>query len=384
MYWDMAATTPVKPEVLIAMMPYFIDRWYNPSAIYEPAREIRRDIEQARSIVAESINAEPEEIFFTSGGSEANIWALNGFRKYIVSNLEHHSIESYMQLLSTCQVDRNSSVRVVSNDRLGRIVLINLIQLALTQENPDIVSIQMANNEIGTIQDIKGLAEIVHESGALFHTDAVQAFGKILIDVKDLGVDMMSVSGHKIGAPKGIGFLYISNKINKGISPLITGSQEFGLRGGTENVPYIIGLAKAVELIDLTEQKCFKELYDYAVESAKDFATPNGHPEKRLYNILSLTMKDQIDGRILIGLLHDQGHYVSAGSACNSHSNKPSSVLKAIGLSEDEATRTIRISFSEKTTKKDVDDLFTAIRQDLELVKMMGVMSSTLPETVSL
>lgn len=357
MYWDYAATTPIKPEVLDAMMPYFTDKWYNPSSIYEPARKVRRDIEKARSIIAKSINAEPEEIYFTSGGSESNSWICN----YILNDYHWHLLTSKLEHSSIYKAD--CWERLCINDKCGQV---NLDPSRSCIEEP-IVSIHFANNEIGTIQPIKRLANQVHEKNQLLHTDAVQAYGKIPIDVKEMGIDMMSVSGHKIGAPKGIGFLYISKDVN--ILPMIYGSQNFGMRGGTENVPYIMGLAKAIELIDYSEQSILKPIYEYAVEQAQSFATANGHPTQRLYNILSLTIKDPVDGKALIGLLHEQGEYVSAGSACNAGSNEPSHVLKAIGLTNDEAQRTLRISFNIDTTLSDINILFKHIKEDIELVR---------------
>lgn len=361
MYWDYAATTPVKPEVLEAMLPYFTDKWYNPSAIYEPARAVRRDVEKARKIIADSIGAAPHEIYFTSGGSEANNWAIMsyGWSPPLVSNIEHHSLEKAGEYYAPVEVDS-----------FGRIVESDFIQKINQTYHADPISIQMANNEIGTIQDIGKLAQIAHGFGVIFHTDAVQAYGKILINVKELDVDMMSVSGHKIGAPKGIGFLYIKEGI--ALQPWIEGSQERGLRGGTENVPYIIGLAEAIKLIDYKEQDKCKEIYRYAVEQCKDWAFVNGDPENRLYNIISLTPKEEVDGKHLIGLLHDQNQYVSAGSACNSYANEPSRVLKAIGLTDDEATRTIRISFDDAVTKLDIDTLFNYIKQNIRILKTIG------------
>lgn len=361
MYWDNAATTPVKLEVLDAMLPYFTDKWYNPSSIYEPARDVRRDIENARKIIADSINADPDEIYFTSGGSEANNWAIMccGWHPPIISTIEHHSLMKAADYYKPIEVDY-----------CGKIVLTDFKQSIHTVPRTEPISVQLANNEIGTIQDIKTLTAIAHETGILFHTDAVQAYGKIPINVKDLGVDMLSASGHKIGAPKGIGFLYI--KKGTEIQPWIEGTQERGLRGGTENVPYIMGLAKAVELINYDEQRIYKEIYDYAITSCYDFAKVNGHPSDRLYNILSLTIKPSINGRQLMGLLYEAKQYVSAGSACNSYSNEPSHVLKAIGLTDDEATRTIRISLFEGVTKADIDKLFHDIRTSIEVLKVLG------------
>lgn len=357
MYWDYAATTPVKPEVLVAMMPYFIDKWYNPSAAYEPAREIRRDVEKARDIVAKSINADPEEIYFTSGGSESNSWIIKYvnqdlYWRLLTSQLEHSSINK-----AECQV------YYLLNDAYGRI---HIDPTIIYTETP-IISVGYANNEIGTLQDIKSIADEAHKNHMRLHTDAVQAYGKIPIDVKALGIDLMSVSGHKIGAPKGIGFLYINKECK--INPMIYGSQNFGKRGGTENVPYIMGLAEAVELIDYSVQDILKPIYEYATEQALSFAKVNGHPTQRLYNILSLTINEPIDGKALIGLLHEQGEYVSAGSACNAGSSEPSHVLKAIGLSDDEAQRTIRISFDETVTRLDIDLLFKHIKENIELLK---------------
>ncbi len=367
MYWDTAATTPVKPEVLKAMMPYFTDKWYNPSAIYEPAREIRRDVERAREIIAKSINAKPEEIFFTSGGSEGNSWVVSNDYDVMVATscLEHHSID----------VGVRDSSKTLYNDQFGVISYASWLDDVYLDSA--IIAVIMANNEIGTVQDIKTLVKYAHDRQIFFHTDAVQAYGKIPIDVKELGVDSLSVSGHKIGAPKGIGFIYIKEDSQEYLSPLIYGSQERNMRGGTENVPYIMGLAKAVELIDYSKQNYFKEVYEYAVEHCQDFATVNGHPTQRLYNILSLTIKEPIDGQQLIGLLHDQGEYVSAGSACNSYNSEPSHVLKAIGLSDEEAARTIRISFPDEVDKGDINRLFDNIRQNINILKMMSSMNIT-------
>ena len=359
MYWDTAATTKIKPEVLEAMMPYFTDKWYNPSSIYEPAREVRRDVERAREIVAKSINAEPEEIIFTSGGSEGNCFCYNTSGRIVMSNIEHTSM------------DTNYADVLLAADRQGLIYGSSIKYLSISPrfaEHPNIISVAYANNEIGTIQDIQSLANAARLGGFSFHTDAVQAYGKIPIDVKALHVDYLSASGHKIGAPKGIGFVY-KRKDACDLTALITGTQEHGVRGGTENVPYIMGLAKAVELIDYSVQDYMKEMYEYLILSTADIAKPNGFPARRLYNIASLTFKDEIDGQALIGMLNDKGQYVSAGSACHAHSKEPSHVLKAIGLSDEEANRTIRISFLDDVTKKDIDELVRDIRECLMVLK---------------
>lgn len=359
MYWDSAATTPVKPEVLKAMMPYFVDKWYNPSAIYEPAKQVRRDIEKARKIIADSINADPEEIFFTSGASESNSWILNNFNHIKTTNTEHHSID----------VLYGNSEDNLKVDSYGVIQDFNIQPNSAFEAA--LVTVHLANNEIGTIQPIKELVE--KNPRFYFHVDATQAYGKIPIDVEDLGIDFLSASGHKIGAPKGIGFLYARKTAQNYLEPMIYGSQEFGKRGGTENVPYIIALAEAVNAIDYLKQERFKQFYEYAVKQSADWATPNGHPTNRLYNIISLTIKQPINGQALIALLHDQEEYVSAGSACTAYDNKPSHVLRAIGLSEEEATRTLRISFPDDVTKKDIDQLFKKIQQNIEILKLLSV-----------
>ena len=254
-YLDNAATTKPKKEVVEAMMPYLMDKWHNPSALYSKASKIKKDVESARKTIGKFINANGNEIFFTSSGSESNCWAIQGFVNHciargknpcvITSIIEHKSVIECVDHLN------NINVHYIGVDKNG---FINISQLrnmlfhaATICEEEVLVSIQFANNEIGTIQHIKEIAEEVHRFGGVFHTDAVQAFGHVQIDVKDLDVDMLTASGHKVGCPKGIGILYKKDSVS--INPLIYGSQMDGMRGGTENVPYIIGMAKAVELL---------------------------------------------------------------------------------------------------------------------------------------
>lgn len=361
MYWDSAATTEINKDVRLAMLPYIYVRWENPSAIYEPAMRIRRDIEEAREKVAAFINADPDEIYFTSGGSESNSWVFNGYYRdhewgqIATTKIEHHSIQSAVTYLNKFYYE------FMPVDEQGHVKDVFL-------PNDDLVSIQMANNEIGTIQDIAGLVQRARAENpnVLFHTDAVQAFGKIPIDVKALDVDYLSASGHKIGTPKGVGILYM--KKGKELPPMIYGSQERGYRGGTENVPYIIGLGKATELIDFSKRDKLKELYLYAESKLEPIANFNGDPENRLWNIMSITIKKPIDGNWLIGMLHEKEQYVSAGSACNAHNPEPSETLLAIGLSEEEARRTIRISFPDNATKEDVDILVNDIKESVDFL----------------
>lgn len=360
MYWDYAATTPVLPEVFEAMKPYLTDKWYNPSTIYEPGMQIRRDVEKAREVVAKSINADPEEIYFTSGGSEANSWMLNIYEKnhqwVLTSNIEHSSI-MHSRINCLLEISKVNNKGILNPD------------WAINEmEDVGTVSVQLANNEIGIIQPINMIAALAHANGWLMHTDAVQAFGKIPIDVKKLKIDMLSASGHKIGGPKGIGFLYINKKVHA--NSMIYGSQEMHLRGGTENVAGIIGLAKAVELIDYKQQDKCRELFMYASSLVKDIGWINGpDKENRLYNILNITIDTPIDGNMLLGMLHDRGQYVSAGSACQAYSPEPSHVLKAIGLSDEEAMRSLRISFSGNESKKDIDKLFKDIKECILFLK---------------
>ena len=267
-YFDAAATTQVDTEVYNAMQPYFASKYYNPSSLYSKSKEIKKDIDNARHIIANSINAKDNEICFTSGGSESNCWAIQGFCKrhphtcVLTSELEHHSIIECCNDLSS-----GNSVVYINVNTDGTIDLVDLKNALkhFSKYYPILVSIQLANNEIGTIQDIKTITEIVHKYNAVLHCDATQAYCHIPIDVKELGIDMLTASGHKINTPKGIGFLYIRSGID--ISPMIYGSQENGMRGGTENVPYIIGLAKAVEL----HQKCNNEFYQKALTEVQSY-----------------------------------------------------------------------------------------------------------------
>lgn len=357
MYFDSAATTKVKDEVLQAMLPYFTEKFYNPSSLYLKARKVKKDIEEARANIADFINAEPDEIYFTSGASESNSWVLQGFLlsrsmpDIVVSDIEHKSIIEF--------IDNSDfpNIYIIDNTKAktkeGKITNLFFDSFVALKTADVLCSIQTANNEIGTIQDIKTLCDIAHKRGYLLHTDATQAFGQIPIDVKKLGVDFLSASGHKIGAPKGIGILYI--KKGTKISPLIYGTQQNGLRGGTENVPYIIGLSKAVSLkreklkpeYIAFKNRCRDEIIDRLVS---EFGCKlNGTTgSSRLPNNINITFPQNITGESLVYMLDTDGIIVSSGSACNSYSNKHSHVLKAIGLSDSEAMRTIRITLPDE------------------------------------
>ena len=381
-YLDAAATSQPRKEVVEAMLPYLTESWYNPSSLYSPARKVADKIKECRGIIANYINADPEEIYFTSGGSESNSWAIQGFvncyKAYqstvITSNIEHKSIFE-------CLRNTHTIWSKVGVDRWGFIDKSELESYLRAEICcPSLVSIQYANSEIGTVQDIKGISEIVHSYDEIFHTDATQYFGRGKIDVKEQGIDMLTASGHKLGVPKGIGFLYIKKGIE--IKPLIYGSQNNGMRGGTENVAGIVGLAKVIELIQ-KERKEYRNIY------RKDYNTAimeknilffeklknrfncrlNGSGfYNRLPNNLNITFPQNIAGESLIYLLDSAGICISSGSACNSRSNVPSPTLKAIGLTDEEIMRTIRITFPDDITEEEMDKVIEEIDKAIKLI----------------
>ena len=377
-YLDAAATTKVEEEVIEAMMPYFTDKWHNPSALYSRAEKIKKDIEYARKTIGNFINANSDEIFFTSGGSESNCWAIQGFVNYcnrkgrkatiITSVIEHKSIMA-------CVDNINADVHYIHVDREGfvdtTILETMLRHVRHKEENEILVSVQFANNEIGTIQHIGDIARLVHRYNALFHTDAVQSFGKIPIDVKELGIDMLSASGHKIGSPKGIGIFYKNYLTN--IDPLIYGSQMNGMRGGTENVPYIMGMAKAVELLqnDKERQLRLTILRNNFISQLKALGCKvNGSLDHRLPNNINVTFSQDITGEALLYLLDMADISISTGSACDSRSIEPSHVLKAIGLTNEDAVRTIRITFPDDITQEDIDKVICELEKQIKLLSM--------------
>lgn len=377
-YLDAAATTKPDPRVIDAMMPYFTGRWHNPSSLYDIANKVKKDIEKARSVVGNFIGADGSEIFFTSGGSESNCWAIKGFvnnciakgetPNVITSVIEHKSILSCVEDLSKFSVQY---IKVNDEGFIDVESLENTLRVVAYAGLVPIVSIQFANNEIGTIQHIKEISSIAHKYGAVFHTDAVQAFGYLDINVKELGIDMLSASGHKIGAPKGIGFLYKKNGID--IKPLIYGSQMNGLRGGTENVPYIIGMAKAVELIQRDKEYDLRltVLRNNFIAQLKAFGCKiNGSLNERLPNNINVTFPQNITGESLLYTLDLDDIMISTGSACNSHSVEPSYVLKAIGLTNEEAMKTIRISLPHDITYDDIEHVIREIDKTIKLIEL--------------
>ena len=377
-YLDTASTTQPLQDVVDVMMPYFEDKWYNPSSLYGKSVDVKNDLDKARKTVADSINAEPNEIYFTSCGSESNCWAIQGFVKNVMKNgrtpviitskIEHKSIMSCvddMELLG-------ATIVRVPVDMCGFIDVSYLDNCLHTLKNRDIlVSIQYANNECGTIQDIERISKIVDGYGAVFHVDAVQTFGQVNIDVNELGIDMMSVSGHKLGCPKGIGFLYKRDGIN--IAPLIYGSQMDGMRGGTENIPYIIGFAKAVEIARYNLDKhCMFSIADvrnYLIRELEDIGCQLIGPRKyRLPNNACIMFPKGYGGEELLYMLDMSGIKVSTGSACNSHSKEPSYVMKALGLTDEEAARVVRFTISSDVSFSDVNKIVKEIERCMKII----------------
>ena len=378
-YLDNAATTKPKADVVMAMLPYLIGKWYNPSSLYSKSIDINKTIENARETVGNFIGASGKEIYFTSGGSESNCWAIQGFVKWclrndkrpivITSSIEHKSIMECVGDLQEMAV----FLAVDSSGFISSSELLHMLKTYSTKRNKVLVSIQYANNEIGTIQKIKEIADLTHKYNGVFHTDAVQAFGHIPIDVTLEHIDMLSASGHKIGTPKGVGFLY--KKENIGLTPLIYGSQMDGLRGGTENVANIVGMAKAVKLLGSTRDINLRNshidvLRDYMIDRFENgFGCKlNGAISNRLPNNINVTFPQNLTGESLLYMLDMSNIYISTGSACNSHSIEPSHVLKAIGLSDEDAMKTIRISLPDNITKEQIDTVIDEIRKQMLLI----------------
>lgn len=342
-YLDHAATTPICDAAKKAIIKH-LDDFGNPSSTYELGRKSRVLIEDARERIAKCINAEPDEIYFTSGGSEANTWALNQF-DVISSNIEHHSINT-----EYCFPVKNDGI-VNLNECWG-------IDYWIT----DLVSCMYVNNELGTIQPIRDIAQITHNSGKWFHVDAVQATPYLKIDVKDLNCDMLSASGHKFGATKGIGFLYVNNEFKKFdyIKPLIHGGkQESGLRGGTENILGIVSMAAALEdaIEHMEERNAYvKHLRDKLL--GKLLQIPGSHLNGSLKNRVPGNINirfDGVSGAKLVTLCNLYGICISSGSACNEGISEPSHVLKAIGLTDEEALSSIRVTLGHENTEEEID-----------------------------
>lgn len=366
---DHAATTSTHPEVIRAMQPYFHDKFANPSGIYCIAKENRKVVEESRQMIADTLHAKKDEIYFTAGGSEGDNWALKEIadtyskkgRHIITTKLEHHGI------LHTCEYLEHHGFRVtyLDVDEYG-CVRPEQVEQAIRRDTI-LISVMFANNEIGTIQPIAEIGAIARRYNILFHTDAVQAYGQIPIDVDCLYVDLLTASGHKFRGPKGTGFLYVREGVR--LQSLIHGgAQEKGLRAGTENVPGIVGLATAAYIADATmEQRIQYEtkIRDYMIGellTSIPYSRLNGHPEQRLPNNINISFQF-VDGGALLIMLDTLGICASGGSACTSASKEPSHVLKAIGVTDELARGTVRLTIGEETTKKDADYVIACIRE---------------------
>lgn len=378
-YLDNAATTKTAPEVVEAMLPYFTEHYGNPSSVYSFAAGNKEVVSRQREILAQALGAQVNEIYFTAGGSEADNWALKAVaeayekkgKHIITTKIEHHAI------LHTCEYlekQRGFEVTYLDVDENG-VVKLDQLKHAI---RPDtiLISVMFANNEIGTIQPIREIGEIAKEHGVLFHTDAVQAFGQIPIDVDACHIDMLSASGHKLNGPKGIGFLYIRKGV-KIRSFVHGGAQERKRRAGTENVPGIVGMGAATERALRTMEERTKkerELRDYLIgriEAEIPYCRLNGDRTDRLPNNVNFSFRF-IEGESLLIMLDMKGICASSGSACTSGSLDPSHVLLAIGLPHEIAHGSLRMTLGEDTTKEDLDDTVEALKEIVANLRSMS------------
>ena len=377
-YLDNAATTKTAPEVVEAMLPYFTEHYGNPSSIYGFAAANKEVITGCREQIAGILGAMCEEIYFTAGGSESDNWALiataeaygSKGKHIITSKIEHHAI------LHTCEYleKKGYEVTYLDVDEAG---LVDLEQLrASIREDTILISVMFANNEIGTIQPIGKIGQIAQEHGILFHTDAVQAFGQIPINVDELHIDMLSASGHKFNGPKGIGFLYIRRGV-KIRSFIHGGAQERRRRAGTENVPGIVGIGAAAERAARTRKERTgkeREMRDYLIrriESEIPYCRLNGDREKRLPNNVNFSFRF-VEGESLLIRLDMKGICASSGSACTSGSLDPSHVLLAIGLPHEIAHGSLRMTLSEEITKEEADYVVEALKEIVQDLRNMS------------
>jgi cysteine desulfurase len=373
-YLDQSATSRPKQEVVEAMLPYLTDKYYNPSSLYSPAVKVKQDIENARKIIADFIEAEPEEIIFESSATEANNHVVRGWDDVHIGNksviittpIEHKSI-----MMALENPILHSNVCYCNVDDKGFVDLNHLHKLIKKHSDYDIlVSIGAANSEVGTVQDIKAIGRLVRKySNAVFHTDATQLLPYHKVDVNDMHIDMLSSSAQKFGGAKGVGFLYKKKSVE--LAPLIWGAQESGLRGSTENVAGIIGMAKAVELteIGMKDVGAMATVRDYLLYKLKKIGcSVNGSEESRLPNNANVILPDGVGGEEALYLLDMCNIFISVGSACSSTSKEPSYVLKSIGLTDDEAMRTSRITINQDTTINDVDNVIAELEKCIKLL----------------
>lgn len=374
-YLDNGATTQVAEEVARAMQKILTKKFGNPSSLYTLGEEAKKELESARKIIAEKINADSSEIIFTSGGTESDNLAIKGIA-YQNKNKGNHIITSAIEhpaVLRTCKVleKEGFNITYLSVDKEGFIDLKKL-EAAITSQTL-LVTIMHANNEIGTIQDIEKIGKICKEKNVIFHTDAVQSFTKTPIDVKKMNIDLLSLSAHKIHGPKGVGALYIKKGIK--LKPLLDGgSQENKIRSGTENLPGIVGFGKAVEISkeqDLEKMKLLRDMLIKEIEKNIDSIIINGAREKRLPNNVNISFK-YVEGESLLYQLNSKGIAVSTGSACSSHSLEPSHVLMAIGLKPEVAHGSIRFTLSRYTTKEEIEYTIKNLKEIVENLRRIS------------
>lgn len=374
-YFDNASTTKISGEVLNAMMPVLTDVYGNSSSVHAIGRRANKYLDEARDQIAKSLNVKSTEIYFTSGGTEANNWAIIGLamanrnkgNHIITSKIEHHSV-----LEACAYLEQNGfNVTYLDVDHYGFINFAEFLG-ALTGDTI-LISIMSANNEIGTIQNIKAIAQTAKEKGIIFHTDAVQLYGHMNIDCEDIGIDALSISAHKIHGPKGVGALYVSDKIN--IAPFhLGGNQEKGKRGGTVNVAGAVGFAKASEIayrdlvVNNYKTKTLSEYFVTQLEKEVPDIKINGYPRQKLNNIVSVSFAG-IDGSALLMMLDLKGVYISTGSACMANALDTSHVIRAIGLSEDMAKGTVRFSFSKNNEPEEIDKAIAIIKESVSKLR---------------
>lgn len=385
-YLDSAATTKPVDSIVEAVKPYIESEWYNPSAKYSKGSNVKKKIESVRTAIAKEIHADSNEIYFTSGATESNNWVVRGFidqckleRKsplIITTNIEHSSIMECIENIYDIYYP-SLYCKLVSVNNEGKVKIDSLKRLLDYYRVDDdisnikvLVSVGMANNEIGTIQNIASIANIVHAYGGILHTDATQCFGHIPINNQILCADMISASAQKLGGLKGIGFLYKREGVE--IRPLIYGSQEQGQRGGTENVVGIVALGEAINQIDYSKIDKVKHLRNYMIEKLvkRLGCKVNGSIIDRLPNNINITFSQSITGEALIYMLDMCNIYISSGSACNAHSIKPSYVLQAIGLDDYEISRTIRITLPDDINKEQIDTVVDEIEKQIQVLTL--------------
>ncbi|HEY3363041.1 MAG TPA: cysteine desulfurase NifS [Methanosarcina sp.] len=386
-YMDNSATTPVKKEVVEEMVPYLTENFGNPSSIYEIGKISKRAIDNARKKVADALGAEENEIYFTSGGTESDNWAIKGVafakrdkgKHIITSSIEHHAV------LHTCAwlEEQGFEVTYLPVDKYG-MVSPDELKKAI-RDDTILISIMLANNEIGTIQPVEEIGKIAKEKKIYFHTDAVQAIGHVPIDVNKMNIDLLSLSGHKFGGPKGCGALYIRKGIK--IEKLLHGgAQERKRRAGTENVPSIVGLGKAIELataeIDESNKTLLK-LRERLVEGLLKIPKThlNGHPTQRLANNVNITF-EYIEGESLLLLLNAKGIFASTGSACNSSSLEPSHVLTSCGVPHEIVHGSLRLSLGSMNSEKDVDRVLEVLPDIVQRLRNMSPLTPTEYRTI--